>query len=70
MARETRQDAQRISGAVYITISTLARRLGVSPSTVRQCRDNGELPPPVRLGKLDRYPISKLVERFPELAHA
>ncbi len=44
-----------------IDINELARRLKVSPITIRRRLAAGELPQPKRIGRLVRWPLSTIV---------
>ena len=54
-------------GRPYLSISETARHLRISRSTLTRMRDNGELPPMVKVGNRLYLPASRLAERFPEL---
>lgn len=54
----------------YVSLRFLSACLGISYDTARAMRDNGDLPPAVRLGARQYYPVSRLIERFPELSLA
>lgn len=56
------------SNELYITLSELARRLRTSTHALKVSRDQGDLPPPVRIGRRWKYSVVALERLFPEIA--
>jgi hypothetical protein len=52
----------------YLSLSQIARALGLGFRTVQGMRDRSQLPAPRRIGEFDRYSVTALAELFPEAA--
>ncbi len=49
--------------AATFSVQQLAKRLGVSVRTIHRMKDSGEIPTPIRLGRLLKWPI-KLIDAW------
>ena len=52
----------------YLSLSQIARALGLGFRTAQGMRDRNQLPPPRRIGEFDRYSVTALADLFPEAA--
>jgi hypothetical protein len=52
----------------YLSLTQIARALGLGFRTVQGMRDRNQLPPARRIGEFDRYSVTALADLFPEAA--